>query len=198
LLRCFGAKVGDETHPYPGSRIWAPWNLEAGIGVGIADGAEIYNPAPVILGDFVTISQDAYLCSAGHDYTHPEFPLVTSPIEVLPEAWIAARAIVPMGVTIGQGCVVGAGSVVRKNTPDWTVQTGNPCISDGGELPAGQPFGRAVHHGDTEAAVNAIREFSALPQAFRAAAGSTAVALYRSQISKSRQLSRAAAIVERA
>jgi putative colanic acid biosynthesis acetyltransferase WcaF len=127
LLRCFGAKVGDETHPYPGSRIWAPWNLEAGIGVGIADGAEIYNPAPVILGDFATISQDAYLCSAGHDYTHPEFPLVTSPIEIGSEAWIAARAIVLMGVTIGRGCVVGAGSVVSKNTPDWTVCAGNPC-----------------------------------------------------------------------
>jgi putative colanic acid biosynthesis acetyltransferase WcaF len=127
LLRCFGARVGSGTHPYPGSRVWAPWNLEVGHGVGIADGAEIYNPAPVILGDFVTISQDAYLCSASHDYTKRSFPLTTAPIEVRAHAWVAARAIVLMGVTVGEGCVIGAGSVVSKDTPEWSICCGNPC-----------------------------------------------------------------------
>jgi len=127
LLRCFGAKIGPGTHPYPSARIWAPWNLDVGTRVGIADGAEIYNPAPVILGDFVTISQGAYLCSAAHDYAKQSFPLTTAPIEVKAQAWVAARAIVLMGVTIGEGCVVGAGSVVSKDTPDWSICCGNPC-----------------------------------------------------------------------
>jgi putative colanic acid biosynthesis acetyltransferase WcaF len=127
LLRLFGARIGAGTHIYPGAVIWAPWNLQAGKVVAIADSAEIYNPAPIKLGDFATISQGAYLCAASHDYTKWEFPLVTQPIVVENHAWIAARAIVHMGVTVGEGSVIGAGSVVTKDTPRWTVCAGNPC-----------------------------------------------------------------------
>src|ERR1700741_4633312 len=49
LLRLFGAKIGPNPRIYPAARIWAPWNLECGDLVAIADQAEIYNPAPVFL-----------------------------------------------------------------------------------------------------------------------------------------------------
>jgi putative colanic acid biosynthesis acetyltransferase WcaF len=127
LLRLFGAKIGQGSHPYPGARFWAPWNLTIGNVVAIADGAEIYNPAHITLEDRSIVSQGAYLCAASHDYTRWSFPLVTKPIVVKKHAWVAARAIVHMGVTIGEGCVIGAGSVVTKSTPDWTVCAGNPC-----------------------------------------------------------------------
>ena len=127
LLRIFGAKIGQGTRCYPSARIWAPWNLEVGKVTAIADGAEIYNPAAITLGDYVVVSQGAYLCTASHDYAKWTFPLVTKSIVVGDHAWIAAKAIVQMGVTIGEGCVIGAGSVVTKDMPPWTVCAGNPC-----------------------------------------------------------------------
>lgn len=42
-------------------------------------------------------------------------------------AWISARVIILKGVTIGEGAIVGAGSVVTKNVPDWTIVAGNPA-----------------------------------------------------------------------
>lgn len=93
----------------------------------IADGAEVYNPSPISIGAFAVISQGAYLCGASHDYTSGRFPLTTKPIVVMDHAWVAARAIVQMGVTIGEGCVIGAGSVVIRDMPPWTVCAGNPC-----------------------------------------------------------------------
>ncbi len=42
-------------------------------------------------------------------------------------AWVGARVIILKGVTIGEGAVIGAGSVVTKNVPDWTVAAGNPA-----------------------------------------------------------------------
>src|SRR5437588_7475916 len=127
LLKLFGARIGSGTRIYPAAIIWAPWNLQAGEVVAIADGAEIYNPSLIKLGDYSIISQGAYLCGASHDYTRWSFPLLSKPIVVESHAWIAARAIVQMGVAVGEGCVIGAGSVVTKSMPAWSVCAGNPC-----------------------------------------------------------------------
>src|SRR5581483_1735576 len=127
VLRRFGAQVARGCHVYPKAVIWAPWNLRLGEGAAIADGAEVYNPAAVSIGEYAVISQGAYLCGASHDYRLWHFPLISGPITIGRHAWIAARAIVHMGVHIGDGCVIGAGSVVTRDMPEWSVCAGNPC-----------------------------------------------------------------------
>ena len=127
VLRLFGARLGANCHIYPGARIWAPWNLECGDRVAIADGAEIYNPSTIRLEDDAIVSQGAYLCGASHDYREVSFPLTTAPIVLEKRAWVAARAIVTMGVRLGEGCVIGTGSVVTTDMPAWSVCAGNPC-----------------------------------------------------------------------
>jgi putative colanic acid biosynthesis acetyltransferase WcaF len=127
VLRCFGATVGAGAHVYAGARIWAPWNLAIGADACIADGAEIYNPRLITLGERAVVSQGAYLCGASHDYSQWAFPLISAPITVGAHAWIAARAIVHMGVSVGDGAVIGAGSVVTRSMPAWTVCAGAPC-----------------------------------------------------------------------
>jgi putative colanic acid biosynthesis acetyltransferase WcaF len=127
LLRCFGAKLGSGCHIYASARIWAPWNLQCGSRACIADHSEVYNPAAISLGEGVVISQGAFLCTASHDYVDPEFPLIHGTIVVGRRAWVAARAIVLMGVTIGEGSVVAAGSVVTKDVPANVVCAGNPA-----------------------------------------------------------------------
>ena len=127
LLRCFGAKVGSGVHVYPGVKIWAPWNLELEDECGIASGATLYCQGKITVGRQAVISQGAYLVTGTHDYTKAGFPLITTPIHVGDQAWIAAEAFVHPGVTIGEGCVIGARSVVTKNMPDWMVCAGHPC-----------------------------------------------------------------------
>jgi len=51
----------------------------------------------------------------------------SAPIKVNKGAWIGARTIILKGVTIGEGAVVGAGSVVTKDVPAWTIVAGNPA-----------------------------------------------------------------------
>lgn len=127
VLRVFGARVGAGVHVYPSARIWAPWNLEIGDASAIGRAATIYSQGQITLGHRVVISQGAHLCAGTHDFDTPGFPLLTKPIIVRDDAWIAAEAFVHPGVTVGEGCVVGARSVVVGDLPDWTVCSGFPA-----------------------------------------------------------------------
>jgi acetyltransferase-like isoleucine patch superfamily enzyme len=49
------------------------------------------------------------------------------PVEICNKVWIGFNSIILKGVTIGEGAVVGAGSVVTKDVPPWTIVAGNPA-----------------------------------------------------------------------
>jgi putative colanic acid biosynthesis acetyltransferase WcaF len=127
LLRCFGAKVAAGVHVYPGVKIWAPWNLELHDQCGIANGVILYSQGKIVIGRRTVISQGVNLCAGTHDYTKAGFPLITMPIHIGDEVWIAAEAFIHPGITIGNGCVIGARSVVTNDMPEWMVCSGHPC-----------------------------------------------------------------------
>lgn len=127
LLRLFGAKLGRKVHPYPSSRVWAPWNLEMGDHACLGDDVVCYSVDKVRIGAHTTISQYSYLCTASHRYTDLNMPLVSAPIAIGSRAWIAADVFVGPGVTIGDGTVVTARSSVFSSLPSWVVARGNPA-----------------------------------------------------------------------
>jgi acetyltransferase-like isoleucine patch superfamily enzyme len=57
------------------------------------------------------------------DWTHVK----TAPVRINDKVWIGFNSIILKGVTIGEGAVIGAGSVVTKDVPEWTVVGGNPA-----------------------------------------------------------------------
>lgn len=128
LLRAFGAEIGPNCHFYPRSKVWAPWNLICADQVTAGDGAEIYNPAPVTFGSHAILSQEAYVCGATHDYDDPGFPLIAFAMSFGPYAWICARASVAPGVNVGEGAVLGLGSVATHNLEPWTIYAGVPAV----------------------------------------------------------------------
>ena len=127
LLRAFGARLGARCHFYPGSRVWAPWNLECADQVTAADGAEIYNPAPMRFGSHAIVSQDGYICGATHDFDDPAFPLLAYRMEIGAYAWVCARAAVAPGVSMGEGAVLGMGSVATRDMEPWSIYAGSPA-----------------------------------------------------------------------
>lgn len=127
LLRSFGASMGPGCHFYPGSKVWAPWNLICADQVTAANGAEIYNPARVTFGSHAILSQDAYICGATHDYEDAAFPLIAYEMSFGAYAWVCARASVAPGVQIGEGAVLGLGSVATRDLEPWAVYAGVPA-----------------------------------------------------------------------
>ena len=90
----------------------------------------ILDCAPVTFGDNVFIAPNCGFYTAGHPLDAPtrnrllEF---ARPITVGNDVWIGGNTAILPGVTIGDGCVIGAGSVVTRNIPAGMVAVGNPC-----------------------------------------------------------------------
>ena len=87
----------------------------------------MYSQAKIIIGSRSVISQKVYLCTGTHDYTTKGMQLVCKPIFIGSNVWVAADGFVHPGVSIAEGCVIGARAVVLKNMPPWMVCVGHPC-----------------------------------------------------------------------
>lgn len=93
----------------------------------LSEFTDCYSVDRIRVGAHATVSQYVFLCTAAHDESDPHMKLVTAPIVIGDQAWVAADVFVGPGVRIGQGCVVGARSSVFKDLPAWSVCTGTPA-----------------------------------------------------------------------
>ncbi|MCX4911366.1 DapH/DapD/GlmU-related protein [Streptomyces sp. NBC_00878] len=85
----------------------------------------------IVLGDGVRIGAHSSLLGFNHGFApdrpvHRQ-PLTSKGITVGDDVWIGSHVVVLDGVTIGDHCVVGAGAVVTKDLPPWTIAAGNPA-----------------------------------------------------------------------
>ena len=86
--------------------------------------------SPIHIGADVFIGPGTCLACAGHaiDPTERAMGIGTSkPITLEKGVWIGANCTVCGGVTIGEGSIIGAGSVVTKDIPPGVIAVGNPC-----------------------------------------------------------------------
>jgi putative colanic acid biosynthesis acetyltransferase WcaF len=129
VLRAFGAKIGSGVVIRSAVNISFPWRLEIGDHVWIGEGVSILSLDRVRIGSHVCISQRAFLCTGSHDHRSPSFALLTAPITIGDECWIAASTFIGPGVTIHPRTVCAAGSVVVRDVGPDALVAGNPATA---------------------------------------------------------------------
>jgi acetyltransferase-like isoleucine patch superfamily enzyme len=107
------------------SRIFCANQISIGKGCWIADHVFIMD------SDLHPISPHRRLNDA-KNFSQGIFPdvytnIINSPTIIENSVWIGVNSIILKGVTLGEGVVVGAGSVVTKDVPAWTIVAGNPA-----------------------------------------------------------------------
>jgi len=101
-------------------------SVEIGEYTSIGDRTEIHCADKVKIGNKVLISWDVNIIE--NDYHSSGAEKVQSrPIIIEDEVWIGAHCIILKGVTIGKGSIIGAGSVVTKSIPPYSLAVGNPA-----------------------------------------------------------------------
>jgi acetyltransferase-like isoleucine patch superfamily enzyme len=86
----------------------------------------------ITIGNGVRIAPQVMMIAANHVFTDVDRPihqqgLEPAPIVIEDDVWLAGKVMVTAGVRIGRGCVVGAGAVVTKDLPPWSVAVGVPA-----------------------------------------------------------------------
>lgn len=127
ILRIFGAKIEKGANVYSAAKIYCPYNLIMKKGSCMDMNVNCYNVDLVIFEENSTVSQGASLFPGSHDITSSNHPMIGSPLIIGKHAWVAAEAFIGMGVTVGEGSVVGARAAVFKDVEPWTVVGGNPA-----------------------------------------------------------------------
>jgi putative colanic acid biosynthesis acetyltransferase WcaF len=131
ILRLFGARIGIGVKVRPSVRITYPWKVEIGDHSWVGDNVELYSLGHIRIGANAVVSQGSYLCAGTHDHRDPLFRIISAPIVIEDEAWVAAQAFISPGVTVGQGAVVAARSLVLANVPAGMVVAGHPASIKG-------------------------------------------------------------------
>lgn len=105
-------------------------HIEAGANLFINYNCTIIDVAKVTIGDNCQIAPNVAIYTAGH----PIYPSTRNSgyeygkaVTIGNNVWIGGNSVICPGVQIGDNTVIGAGSVVTKDIPAWTVAAGNPC-----------------------------------------------------------------------
>ncbi len=102
--------------------------------IGSNTGIGLHNViiGPVTIGDNVMLAQNIVISGLNHGYEDVSLPtrqqkVITKQIIIEDDVWIGANSVITAGVHIGRHTIIGAGSVVTKNIPEYTVAAGNPA-----------------------------------------------------------------------
>lgn len=106
-----------------------PERVHLGNDVSIAAFVHVWGLGGVHVGDRVMIASHVALTTITHDPASGAMwqTVDARPVRVGDDAWIGAHAVILPGITIGRGAVVGAGSVVTADVPDYAVVLGAPA-----------------------------------------------------------------------
>ena len=126
LKKVLGIKIGKDTYIGMNCFIVGTF-IEIGDNCVINRGTYLDGRVPLKIGNNVNISNYTYIQTLTHDPQNPNFQCLLEPVVIRDNVWIGAKAIILTNVNIGEGVVIGAGSIVTKDIPAYTIAVGSPA-----------------------------------------------------------------------
>jgi acetyltransferase-like isoleucine patch superfamily enzyme len=126
------SKFGSDNVVDTGIWVNKPDNISFGSNIFLGRNVYLNAYEKIEIGNFCIIAADCKLITANHKYRYSDIPIDQQgyecrPIKLHDNVWLGYDVIILPGVSLGKGCVVGAGSIVTKSFGDNTVIAGCPA-----------------------------------------------------------------------
>ena len=121
-LECYELYAGEKLTP----------SLTFGDNVYIGRNCTFYCADSIVIEDNVLIASYVFVSDENHGMEVADTPfghnkLIHKPVRIKHNAWLCEKVCILPGVTIGHHSIIGAGSVVTKDVPDYSIAVGNPA-----------------------------------------------------------------------
>lgn len=126
-LFLFGIKLASGSSIHRGCKFFHVGNFSMGMGGVINFGCYLDNRRGIKIGNNVGIAHNTKIYTLGHNIDCPKFETKGAPVVIEDNVFIFSNAMIMPGVTIHEGAIVLAGSVVTKDVEAWTIVGGNPA-----------------------------------------------------------------------
>lgn len=107
--------------------------IHIGSRVAATSALQVYCAEKVVIEDDVLIAANVFISDYAHGFSNVEVPFSMqayckiSPVRVGHGSWIGQNVVIMPGVKIGAFCIIGAGSIVTKSVPAYSIAVGNPA-----------------------------------------------------------------------
>jgi maltose O-acetyltransferase len=139
IIRPLRSIIAGKCFDYAGKNI----NIEQNANFGNGNGIEIGDNSgvgvrcsirgPLTIGSNVMMGPEVVIITSNHNFSRVDIPmniqgsLPQEKVIIGNDVWIGTRVIILPGVRIGNGVIIGAGSIVTKDVPDYAIVAGNPA-----------------------------------------------------------------------
>ncbi len=134
FYKLFGMKIGRGSTIHMMARIYDPRYIRIGNDTIIGEKATLdgrrqlpNSNGELIIGNHTDIASEVMFWTSQHDIHDPNFKAIEKKIIVGDYVFIGPRSIILPGVTIGNGAIIAAGSIVTKNVSPFTIVAGTPA-----------------------------------------------------------------------
>lgn len=123
----YGLKIG-KSNIHMGVFFLSPWRIVIGDNCNIQMGCLLDGRGELLIGNNVDITYGVRILTEQHDIDDPDYATQMKKVTIEDHSIIGSYALILPGVTVREGCVIGAGSVVVKDTDEYCLVAGNPAV----------------------------------------------------------------------
>ncbi|MFK5891820.1 MAG: acyltransferase [Pseudomonadota bacterium] len=123
----YGLKIGKSNIHYD-VKFLSPWKITIGDNCNIQMECFLDGRGDIAIHNNVDITIGVKILTEQHDINSPDYDTIKKEVVIKDNAVIGSYSLILPGVTINEGAVIAAGSVVPKNIPEYVMAAGNPAI----------------------------------------------------------------------
>lgn len=106
----------------------SPWHIRIGDNVNVQMNCFLDGRGGITIGNNVDLTPGVRILTEQHDIDSPSYDTVKKAVVIHDHVVVGSWALILPGVTVGEGAVIAAGSVVTRNVDPYTMVAGNPAV----------------------------------------------------------------------